>query len=60
LYKGGLSNIIDVTNALYVLNRAETDLVQTRHAAWQSLFMEAFATNSIQQLVQQLEAARVQ
>ena len=60
LYKGGLSNIIDVTNALYVLNRAETDLVQTKHAAWQSLFMEAFTTNSIQQLVQQLEAARVQ
>ncbi|WP_343674716.1 TolC family protein [Chitinophaga sp.] len=60
LYRGGLTNIIDVTNALYVLNRAENDLIQTRHDAWQSLFMEAFATNSIQALVQQLEAARVQ
>jgi len=58
LYKGGLTNIIDVTNALYVLNRAENDLIQTRHDAWQSLFMEAFATNSIQTLIQQLEAAR--
>jgi outer membrane protein TolC len=60
LYKGGLTNIIDVTNALYILNRAETDLVQTRFNAWQSLFMEAFATNSIQALVQQLETTRGQ
>ncbi|SFE54100.1 Outer membrane protein TolC [Chitinophaga sp. CF118] len=60
LYKGGLTNIIEVTNALYVLNRAETDLVQTHNAAWQALFMEAFASNHLQQLVQQLETARRQ
>jgi adhesin transport system outer membrane protein len=58
LYKGGLSNIIEVTNALYVLNRAETDLIQTHNAAWQALFMQAFASNHLQQLVEHLEAAR--
>lgn len=54
LYKGGLSNIIEVTNALYVLNRAETDLIQTQQTAWQALFMQAFASNHLQQLVQEL------
>lgn len=58
LYKGGLTNIIEVTNALYVLNRAETDLIQTHNAAWQALFMQAFASNHLQQLVQHLESAR--
>ena len=60
LYKGGLTNIIEVTNALYLLNRAETDLVQTRNAAWQALFTQAFTANNIQELVQQLELARKQ
>jgi outer membrane protein TolC len=60
LYKGGLTNIIEVTNALYLLNRAETDLVQTRNAAWQALFTQAFTANNIQELVQQLEVARKQ
>lgn len=60
LYKGGLTNIIEVTNALYLLNRAETDLVQTRNAAWQALFTQAFTANNIQELVQQLELVRKQ
>ncbi|MBW8686871.1 TolC family protein [Chitinophaga rhizophila] len=60
LYKGGLTNIIEVTNALYLLNRAETDMVQTRNAAWQALFTQAFAANAINELVQQLEQARMQ
>ncbi|WP_187294666.1 TolC family protein [Chitinophaga pinensis] len=60
LYKGGLTNIIEVTNALYLLNRAETDLVQTRNAAWQALFTQAFAANAIQELVQRLEQSRMQ
>lgn len=58
LYKGGLTSIIEVTNALYVLNRAETDLVQTRHGAWEALFMQAFASNHTDQLVQQLESSK--
>jgi len=60
LYKGGLTNIIDVTSALYVLNRAETDLVQTHNTAWQALFMQAFAGNQLQDLIQELESARGQ
>jgi outer membrane protein TolC len=54
LYKGGLTNIIDVTTALFVLNRAETDLVQTRDAAWKALFRAAYAGNSISQLLSDL------
>ncbi|SHN18104.1 TolC family protein [Chitinophaga sp. CF418] len=60
LYKGGLTNIIEVANALYLLNRAETDLIQTRNVAWQALFTQAFTANNIQELVQQLEVARKQ
>lgn len=54
LYKGGLTNIIDVTTALFVLNRAETDLVQTRDAAWKALFRAAYAGNTISQLLPDL------
>ncbi|PSL43467.1 outer membrane protein TolC [Chitinophaga niastensis] len=54
LYKAGLTNIIDVTNALFVLNRAETDLVQTRDAAWKALFRAAYAGNSLSQLLPDL------
>lgn len=54
LYKGGLTNIIEVTTALFVLNRAETDLVQTRDAAWKALFRAAYAGNSISQLLPDL------
>ncbi|MET3878307.1 adhesin transport system outer membrane protein [Chitinophaga sp. OAE865] len=54
LYRGGLTNIIDVTTALFVLNRAETDLVQTRDAAWKALFRAAYAGNTISQLLPDL------
>ncbi|MDQ0106474.1 outer membrane protein TolC [Chitinophaga terrae (ex Kim and Jung 2007)] len=54
LYRGGLTNIIDVTTALFVLNRAETDLVMTRDAAWKALFSAAYASNSIEQLLPEL------
>ncbi|WP_161596922.1 TolC family protein [Chitinophaga vietnamensis] len=54
LYKAGLTNIIEVTNALFVLNRAETDLVQTRDAAWKALFRAAYANNSLSQLLPEL------
>ncbi|SEW50494.1 TolC family protein [Chitinophaga arvensicola] len=54
LYKGGLANIIDVTTALFVLNRAETDLVQTRDAAWKALFRAAYAGNTMSQLLPDL------
>ncbi|CAL1518244.1 TolC family protein [Chitinophaga sp. MM2321] len=51
LYKGGLTNIIEVTNALFVLNRAETDVVQARDEAWKALFRAAYAGNTLTQLL---------
>lgn len=54
LYKAGLTNIIEVTNALFLLNRAETDLIQARDAAWKALFRAAYAGNTLQALLPEL------
>lgn len=54
LYRHGLTSIIEVTNALFVLNRAETDLVQAHDEAWKALFRAAYADNNLQQLVNNL------
>ncbi|MNK06670.1 Outer membrane efflux protein [compost metagenome] len=44
LYKNGLTNLVDVTQALYALNRAEidSDIIYTN--VWQSLLMKAAAS----------------
>lgn len=44
LYKNGLSNIIDVTQALYALNRAETDRDIAFNNVWQALLYKAAAS----------------
>jgi len=44
LYKNGLSNIVDLTQALYVLNRAETDRDIAYSNVWQGLLLKAAAT----------------
>lgn len=44
LYKNGLSNIIDVTQALFALNRAETDKDIAFTNVWQALLYKAAAT----------------
>ncbi len=44
LYKNGLSNIVDVTQALYALNRAETDRDIAYNNVWQALLLKAAAT----------------
>jgi outer membrane protein TolC len=44
LYKNGLTNIVDVTQALYVLNRAETDRDIAYNNVWQALLLKAAAT----------------
>ncbi len=44
LYKNGLSNIIDVTQALYALNRAETDRDIAFANVWQALLFKAAAS----------------
>lgn len=44
LYNNGLTNLVDVTQALYVLNRAETDRDVIYTNVWQALLMKAAAT----------------
>jgi outer membrane protein TolC len=44
LYKNGLANIVDVTQALYTLNRAETDRDIANNNVWQALLYKAAAT----------------
>ena len=43
LYKNGLANIIDVTQALYIVNRAETDRDVANTNVWQALLLKAAA-----------------
>ncbi|WP_448701547.1 TolC family protein [Mucilaginibacter sp. AW1-3] len=44
LYKNGLTTIIDVTTALYALNRAETDRDIAYNNVWQALLYKAAST----------------
>lgn len=44
LYKNGLTNIVDVTTALYTLNRAETDRDLAYSNVWQALLYKAAAS----------------
>lgn len=44
LYKNGLTNIVDVTQALYILNRAETDRDISNNNVWQALLLKAAAS----------------
>lgn len=46
LYKNGLSNIVDITQALYTLNRAETDRDIAYSNVWQALLLKAAATGN--------------
>jgi outer membrane protein TolC len=43
LYKNGLTNIVDVTQTLYSLNRAETDRDISDSNVWQALLLKAAA-----------------
>lgn len=44
MYKNGLSNIVDVTQALFTLNRAETNRDIAYNNVWQALLLKAAAT----------------
>jgi outer membrane protein TolC len=44
MYKNGLSNIVDVTQALFGLNRAETDRDIAYNNVWQALLLKAAAS----------------
>ncbi len=43
LYKNGLTTIVDVTQAMYTLNRAETDRDIAYNNVWQALLLKAAA-----------------
>jgi outer membrane protein TolC len=44
LYRNGLANIVDITQALYTLNRAETDRDISNNNVWQALLLKAAAS----------------
>ncbi len=46
LYKNGLATIVDVTQALYALNRAETDRDIAYNNVWQALLYKAAASGN--------------
>ena len=46
LYKNGLTDIIDVTQTLYTLNRAETNRDIAYNNVWQSLLLKAASTGN--------------
>jgi outer membrane protein TolC len=53
LYKNGLSNIIDLTQALFVLNRAETNISVAYANVWQALVLKAASNGDIDLLIKQ-------
>ncbi len=44
LYKNGLANIVDFTQAVYVVNRAEVDKDLAHNNLWQAILFKAAAT----------------
>ena len=46
LYKNGLTNLVDLTQALFTLNRAETDRDIAYTNIWQALLLKAAATGN--------------
>lgn len=53
LYKNGLTSIIDVTQALYALNRAETDRDITYNSVWQALLYKAAASGDFEVFIKE-------
>lgn len=54
LYVNGLTTLTDVTNALYLLNRAETDRDIAYTNVWQALLMKAAATGDFNLFLNEL------
>lgn len=55
LYKNGLTNIIDLQQALYLLNRAETSMSVAYINVWQSLLQKAAATGDFNLFLNQVK-----
>lgn len=54
LYKNGLTNLVDITQALYTLNRAESDRDLAFINVWQALLLKAAATGDLSVFTNQL------
>lgn len=54
LYRNGLTNIIDLQQALYLLNRAETDMAVSYINVWQALLQKAAASGDFNLLLKQV------
>jgi outer membrane protein TolC len=55
LYRNGLTNIVDVTQALYILNRAETDRDIANNNVWQALLLKAAAAGDFGLFVNEIQ-----
>jgi outer membrane protein TolC len=55
LYKNGLTNIVDVQQALYSLNRAETDMSVAYINVWQALLLKAAASGDFDLFIKQVK-----
>ena len=55
LYKNGLTNVVDLQQALYALNRAETDRSVAYINVWQSLLLKAAASGDFELFVKQVK-----
>jgi outer membrane protein TolC len=55
LYRNGLTTIVDVTQALYTLNRAETDRDIAYNNVWQAFLLKAAASGDFQMFINGLK-----
>jgi len=55
LYKNGLTNIVDLQQALYAMNKAETDLGVAYIRVWQSLLLKAAASGDFDLFLRQVQ-----
>jgi hypothetical protein len=53
MYKNGLSNIVDVTQALFTLNRAETERDIASNNVWQALLIKTAALGDFDLFIQE-------
>lgn len=51
LYNAGLATIVDLTNALYVLNRAETDNILAQSELYKAIIQKVYAENRVNQFL---------
>jgi outer membrane protein TolC len=55
LYKNGLATIVDITQTLYALNRAETDRDISNNNVWQALLLKAAANGDFSLFLNELK-----